>query len=126
MNVNLNQQKGLTFISLVFILAIIGFFVLLALKIGPIYLDHYRVVNAINALKSTPDIQKKSAEEIRSILGKRFDMNYVSTLDVKDIKITQRGAYLKVQAAYEVVQQVIGNASVLVTFDDTIEVGEDR
>ncbi len=126
MNANLNQQKGLTFISLVFILAILGFFVLLALKIGPIYLDHYRVVNAIKALETTPDIQKKSAEEIRSILGKRFDMNYVSTLDVKDIKITQRGSYLKVQAAYEVVQQVIGNASVLVTFDDTIEVGEDR
>lgn len=126
MNVNIKQQKGLTFISLVFILAIVGFFVLLILKIGPIYLDHYRVMNALKALETTPDVQNKSADEIRLILGKRFDMNYVSTLDVKDIKITQRGAYLKVQAAYEVVQQVIGNASVLVTFDDTIEVGDDR
>lgn len=125
MILTMKRQEGLTFISLVFILAIIGFFVLLILKIGPIYLDHYRVVNALKALESTPDIASKSPDEIRLILRKRFDISYVSTIQPKDIQIVQRGSYLKVEAAYEVVEKILGNASVLVTFDDVIEVGED-
>jgi hypothetical protein len=118
------HQQGLTFISLIFILAILGFFVLLILKIGPIYMDHYRVVNALKALETTPGIAQKSPDEIRLMLSKRFNMNYVSTINAKDIQILQHGSYLKVQATYEVVEKIIGNASVLVNFDDKIEVGE--
>lgn len=126
MGLKIKHQQGLTFISLIFILAIIGFFVLLILKVGPIYLDHYRVVNALKALETTPDITQKSPDEIRLMLSKRFNMNYVSTLDVKDIQILQHGSYLKVQADYEVVEKIMGNASVLVHFDDVVEIGENN
>ncbi len=118
------RQKGLTFISLLFVLSILGFFVLLGLKIIPIYLDHSKVVNALKGLESTPELITKSPDEIKMLLGRRFDMNYVSTITTNDIKITKRGTYLKVQIAYEVVEKIMGNASVLVEFDDAIEVGE--
>lgn len=47
MNASTKHQQGLTFISLVFFLGLIAFFVLLGLKIGPIYLDHSKVTNAL-------------------------------------------------------------------------------
>ncbi len=47
MNLSPKRQQGLTFISLVFVLGLIGFFVLLVLKIAPIYLDHSKVVSAL-------------------------------------------------------------------------------
>jgi competence protein ComGC len=125
MNNPLKRQQGLTFISLVFVLAIVGFFVLLTLKIAPIYLDHSKVVNALKGLEATPDLISKSPDEIKLILSKRFSMNYVNAITYNDIKITKRSGYLKVQIAYEVVEKIMGNASVLVEFDNAIEVGED-
>jgi Domain of unknown function (DUF4845) len=121
-------QQGYTLISLIFILGIFGFFVMLGMKIGPIYLDHSKVKSALAAVKEATDIQQKSEEEIRSTLSKRFDMNYVSQVKAEDkhaIKIRKVGNYLKVETDYEVVEKIAGNLSVLVVFNDVIEIGKE-
>jgi hypothetical protein len=99
--------------------------VLLTLKIAPIYIDHSKVVNALAALKETTDIQTKSEQEVRQSLDKRFNMNYVYDVTQKDIKVTKRGNYLKVQIEYETVVNIVGNLSALAEFDDVIEVGQE-
>ena len=123
MNTSPANQQGLTFISLVFILGLIGFFVLLGLKIGPIYLNHSKVVSALADIKKTPDIEVQSESEIRNSLSKRFDINYIDDVTQDDITITRHGNYLKVVIEYEVARKIVGNLSVLVEFNDNIEVG---
>jgi Tfp pilus assembly major pilin PilA len=123
MNIPSKRQQGFTLITLIFFLGVAGFFVLLVLKIGPIYLDHSKVKNALAAVENSTDIQTLSEHEVRSSLEKRFNLNYVAHLDAKDVKITKRGNYLKVEADYEVVEKIAGNLSVLVEFDDKFEVG---
>ncbi|MEI7996154.1 MAG: DUF4845 domain-containing protein [Methylococcaceae bacterium] len=118
------HQQGLTFISLVFVLALIAFFVLLVLKIGPIYLNHSKVVSALAEIEKTPDIEDQSEAEIRGSLNKRFDINYVDDVTQDDIKVTRHNDYLKVAIEYEVVTKIAGNLSVLVEFNDVIEVGK--
>jgi len=124
MNVSPKHQQGLTFISLVFILGLIGFFVLLGLKIGPIYLDHSKVVNALAEIEKTTNIEELSEAEIRDSLNKRFNINYVYDVTQDDISITKYQNYLKVAIEYEVVKKIAGNLSVLVEFNDVIEVGQ--
>lgn len=118
-------QRGYTLISLIFMLGIFAFFVLLGLKIGPIYIDHSKVKNALAAIEKTTDIETLSEQEVRNSLAKRFNLNYVADLNVQDVKIIKRGNYLKVQAKYEVVEKIVGNISVLVEFDDSFEVGKE-
>ncbi|MGR8999960.1 MAG: DUF4845 domain-containing protein [Gammaproteobacteria bacterium] len=125
MNLSPKRQQGLTFISLVFFLGLIAFFVLLGLKIGPIYLDHMKVTNALAEIKKTPDIETKSANEIRENLNKRFNMNYVYDVTQDDITVVKQGNYLKVIIEYEVVKKIAGNLSVLVEFNDFIEAGQE-
>lgn len=117
--------QGYTLISLIFILGILAFFLLLVFKVGPIYLDHSKVVNALAAIEKTTDIETLSEAEIRTSLDKRFNMNYVSDIKAQEVKLTKRGGYLKVEANYEVVEKIMGNLSVLVEFDDVIEVGKE-
>jgi hypothetical protein len=124
MNVSPKRQQGLTFISLVFVLGLIAFFVLLGLKIGPIYLDHSKVVSALEEIKKNSDIEEQSEAEIRDSLRKRFNMNYVNDVTQDEIKITKYQDYLRVAIEYEVVKEIAGNLSVLVEFNDVIEVGE--
>ena len=124
MNVLPKRQHGLTLISIVFILGLIAFFVLLGLKIGPIYLDHSKVVSALAEIEKTPGIEDQSEAEIRNSLSKRFDINYVNDVTQKDITIVRHGSYLKVAIEYEVVRKIAGNLSILVEFNDVIEVGK--
>ncbi len=124
MPISHKRQQGLTFISLVFILGLIAFFVLLGLKIGPIYLDHSKVASVLTEIEETAGIQDKSEAEIRDSLSKRFNINYVSDVTQDDITITKQGNYLKVVIEYEVVRKIAGNLSVLVEFNDVIEVGQ--
>jgi hypothetical protein len=118
------HQQGLTFISLVFILGLIAFFVLLGLKIGPIYLNHSKVVSTLSELKRTPDIEYQSEPEIRNSLSKRFNINYVNDVTQENITITRHENYLKIVIEYEVVKNIAGNLSVLITFNDVMEVNK--
>ena len=124
MNVSPKRQQGLTFISLVFILGLIAFFVLLGLKIGPIYLDHSKVVSALAEIEKTTGIEEQSEAEIRDSLSKRFNINYVYDVTQDDITVTKYQNYLKVAIEYEVVRKIAGNLSVLVAFNNVIEVGQ--
>ena len=124
MNVLPKRQQGLTFISLVFILGLIAFFVLLGLKIGPIYLDHSKVVSVLAEIEKSPDIEQQSEAQIRDSLSKRFNMNYVNDVTQDDITVTKHGNYLKMAIEYEVVRKIAGNLSVLVEFNDAIEAGK--
>ncbi len=120
------HQQGLTFISIIFILGLIAFFVLLALKIVPIYLNHSKVVNAISAVESLDNVEKMSKREIQGALNKRFGMNYVVNVEREDITITKRANYVKVEIEYENVEKLFGNLSVLIEFYDFFEAGEEE
>lgn len=123
MTASLQRQTGLTLISTILLLGLIAFFTLLILKIAPIYIDHSKVVNSLTGLKQTVDIQTKNKNEVWNALDKRFNLNYVYNVTKDDVKITKQGNYLRVEIAYEVVEKIVGNLSVLVEFNEVIEVG---
>jgi hypothetical protein len=50
-------------------------------------------------------------------------MNYIANVTKKDVKITSRPGYLKVQIVYFVKVPFIDTLSIWVDFDNTIEVG---
>jgi hypothetical protein len=125
MTISAKHERGYTFFTLAIILGLIGFFALLVLKIGPIYLDHSKVKSALAAIENTTDVETLTEPEIKSLLQKRFDLNYVNHAKMEDIVVTKRGSYLKVQIVYEVVEKIVGNLSVLVEFDDSFEVGQE-
>lgn len=125
MNSSLKSQQGLTLLSIAFILFLIGFFVLLTLKIVPIYLDHNKVKNALSALEKDPDFLTMSEYEIKKSLDRRFNMNYVYDVTSDDIKVMKGGSYTKVEIEYETIVKIAFNLSVLAEFHDVIEAGGD-
>ncbi|WP_432741808.1 DUF4845 domain-containing protein [Methylobacter sp. G7] len=125
MNSSPKNQQGLTLISIVLILGLIGFFVVLTLKVVPIYLDHGKVKSALAALQAMPDIQTKSEFEIRDSLSKRFNINYVYDVTKDDIKVVKQGNYVKVDIEYETVVKLVDNLSLLAEFHDSFEAGQE-
>lgn len=117
------NQKGMTLISFIVAMVIIAFFTMIILKVGPIYMNHSKVVHALETLKNRPDIEEASKHDVWISLSKQFNMNYIANVTKKDVKITSRPGYLKVQIVYFVKEPFIDTLSIWVDFDNTIEVG---
>ncbi len=121
MNTLRSKQRGMTGLGWLTVLALIGFFSLLILKLAPIYLDHYSVASTIKSLEDEPLVTRKSPGEIRKLLKKRLKINYVSDLPKDAIKIKKTPGMLKVNVDYQVEEQLFGNIALLVSFEEHIE-----
>jgi len=117
-----NRQSGMTLIGFLLMFLLIGFFVLLTVKLAPIYLEHFKVSSTLESLKKEPEIGTKSREDILRMLEKRWEINMVNAVTSKDVVVNRQPGKLTVQIAYEVTTPILGNVDALVYFDDTIEV----
>jgi hypothetical protein len=115
------RQQGLTFISWLVILVVVGFFVLIALKVTPVYMEHFSVKAALESLKNEPLISRKPVSEIRKMLNRRLDMNSIYSLTKDQILIDRRGGVTTVRIKYEERRNIVGNMSLVMSFDDSIE-----
>ncbi len=123
MRQSLSKQNGMTMISTAIVLGVIAFFVLLILKIGPIYFDHFKVRSSLESLTKDQSLGSKSKREIMKLLRSRFDINSVKHITKDEIKITKKGREVKVAIVYEVIENIAGNLDVLISFDEVIEAG---
>lgn len=115
-------QGGMTLIGFLLMFLLIGFFTLLVIKLVPLYLEHFKIVSSLNALKSEPGWAEKSKDEIQKALQRRWDINSVDTVIAnKDVQYSREAGRVKVRVAYEAVTHIMGNVDVLLTFDDMIE-----
>ena len=122
-----SRQKGMTLIGFMLLFVFFGFYVLLALKLGPIYFDYYKVKTSLDSLKKEPDLAEKTPKEIIAVLQKRWDVNDIRRITAEDsVVVEKKSGLVKVQLDYEVEEPVFGNVSALVKFNESITIGESK
>ncbi|MCW8902191.1 MULTISPECIES: DUF4845 domain-containing protein [Sedimenticola] len=103
------------------VIALILFFALLGMKIGPIYLENLTVKDVVESLKEEPLITKRSASEVKSMIMKRLDINGVYDLKSDHVTVKKSPGIMKVDITYQVQKKMVGNIDILVSFSDQIE-----
>lgn len=115
----LRQQRGLTLISGVLILVVIGFVGYVAMQLIPVYLEYFNVVSSLKTLREEPNLHRKSEPEVRELLKRRFfvnDVNRVKATNTKNVKIKRTNTQTAVTIDYEVRVPIIGNLDAIATF----------
>ncbi len=116
-------QRGATFWSLMFFLAVFGFFLFLGFKLLPVYLDDFKVSSAMDSLAKQSDIGAMSKAGVAEALRKRFDIDSVTSVDVnRYLKVEQRGPKKIIRLDYQVTVPLMLNVSALLDFEHTREV----
>lgn len=121
MKSGLTRQRGMTLTGWMTVIALILFFALLGMKIGPIYLENLTVKDVVESLKDEPLITKRSASEVKSMIMKRLDINGVYDLKSDHVTVKKSPGIMKVDITYQVQKQMVGNIEILVSFSDQIE-----
>jgi hypothetical protein len=119
---HMRKQRGVTMIGWIFLLIPIAVLGYAGIRVGPEYLNYYRVVTALKetAKQLEPD-EAITPNSIRSVIEKRFDTGYVDEPKAKDLVITRNetGGW-QVQADYEKTVPLFGNLFLTMSFEKTV------
>lgn len=114
-------QRGMTLLSLLFAIAMFGVVGTLALRLIPVYLNHFKVMASLEALQNQPGWASSSREQILGMLQKRWDIDSVDGLTPRDVLVAKQGHNLQVRVTYDVTKPFFHNIDLVIHFDEVIE-----
>lgn len=115
-----SNQSGLTLISFIIVLAVLGFFAFIGMKLFPIYSEYYGVVRSMKTVQAMPGVAKMTPAKVREMLARNFFTNYTKSVKQTDISIERKGGYI-LRVAYEVREPLIFNLDVVAKFDKSVD-----
>ncbi len=115
-----HKQEGLSALGILVLLAVVGFFLTIATRIGPLYLDNSFVAAALQSLADEP-IHKMSDGQIRRKLQAAFTINSIRDVNAKDTVIERKKTATTVSLDYERRVHFIANVDVVVVFENTYD-----
>jgi len=118
------HQRGMTTIGLILVVGTIGFFVTLAIKLTPVYLESFQISSIFKSLEQDMPMADATNQEIRSSLARRFDVNNIENVKPKQVDIRRKNDRVTALALkYETRVPMFWNIDVVVRFDKDVEVG---
>jgi Domain of unknown function (DUF4845) len=116
------RQRGMTFIGLLCILALVGCIAYAGLRLVPIYLNYMKVSRTMEAVGSEAKGENPDPGNIRRLLERHWAIEDPTGIDVKDIEIVKDESGVSLHAAYDDAAPYIANVSLSVHFDKTVKV----
>jgi hypothetical protein len=114
------RQGGMTLISFLLLLGLLGFCAVVLVRVAPIYFEHYMIRSTLQSLESDRDLRTRSREEIFDLLRRRWEINNIEDVTTGNVKLERGEQSLNLKLQYDVVRHVLGNLDVVVRFDDLV------
>jgi ABC-type dipeptide/oligopeptide/nickel transport system permease component len=117
------RQQGLTLMSFVMVLVIVGFFAVVAMKLFPMYSEFNSLKSIMDAFAQAPGAANMTPAQVYADLERRFDIGYVDSIRKEHIKINRAAGVTTLQIAYEVRKPLFANLDVVGKFDNSVRLG---
>lgn len=117
----LKQQRGMGLYSIAMLFVLLAFLTLIILRLFPIYLNNFKIETHITEIASNPETLQMSKGEIRETLGKRFAVDGVEYINLREnIKIETSGKMKEktIKVDYEAKVKLFYNLSIIAEFRD--------
>lgn len=121
----MKHQQGMTLIGWVIVLALIAFFVTLAIRLVPMYQEYYGVVQIMDDMKTELRNNNLSKNEVQTLLSKRFNIGYISSVKRDDVEVFRgknTGYVTKIVIDYEVRKPFFAQIDLVGHFHKEIDV----
>ncbi len=109
---NSRYQQGITLVSLILVLAVIGAIAVLALKVTPTVTEYFSIKKAIASIKAAGG----SVPEMRAAFNRQAEVGYIDAIDGKDLDIVQDGEGTEISFAYQKTIPLGGPVSLLIDY----------
>ena len=111
------NQRGLTIIGFLLVAAVVVIFALVGVRVLPAYIEYYTVQKALE--QTLADQSNITPQDIRRSLERRISADYVDSVRASDVTVSKDGNTIIASLAWQKIQHLVGNASILLEFEAT-------
>lgn len=115
-----DKQRGITALGAIILVTFIGLFVYAGIRLVPVYLENMKIAGTFSKLSDEFDGQATSRVAILKSMEKRFDVDSVTVITYRDVKVQKTGAGYDLSVEYEHVAPFIANVSFSVKFNNKV------
>ena len=120
-----HHQSGMSILGMLIIGIMVGFFVMVGLRMAPSYFEYLTIREAVTKTATEFDADKKTLRQLRVRMTNLFNTNQVYGYNPDDVKIYRKEGKTYIDANYEARIHVVGRIDAVMNFDDLkFEVGQ--
>ncbi len=112
-------QQGLTLIGFVVVLAVMGCFAYVAMRVIPMYTEFYQIKKSIASAVKEPGVETWDSRGLADKVSRHFEIGYVYSIEPKDVKRTIVNHHAVLSVDYEVRKPLFGNIFLVGHFVDS-------
>lgn len=116
-NQSSRSQRGMTLMSFLVVLAVVGFGAYIAMKLFPMYQEYYSVRTAAKGLANEPGVGDMDPSKIEDLFFRRLYINYSENVKPENVKIERIEGGWNMKVNYEVRRSLVSNLDVVGVFD---------
>lgn len=113
----MRKQQGITLMSFIIVLAVVGFAAFVGMKLFPMYQEYFAVRTALRGLASDPSMGQKSPAQVRDLFFRKLYVSYSDNVKPENVKIERAPNGWNMTVKYEVRKPLVGNLDVVGKFD---------
>lgn len=120
---NQHRQQGLTLITWVIIMGILGLLVVVTLRLFPIYTNAFKIKGILESLTEEPRIYEMDRNSVLKVVDKRININMVDGFDHEYFTITLKDNGNKIfRIKYEDRRPLMANLDAVAKFDYSVTI----
>lgn len=112
------RQRGLGLWGWLYVLFTIGFVALVTMNLIPLYLAEMSIQRVLKAAAQDSGNAGADPTALRAALKTRWDVEGITTLDVRDVKVERHGSGRALSYDYEAKAPLFSNISIVVHFQN--------
>ena len=117
LNTHRNKQRGLTLTGMLFWSVVLVLVAVLGMKVVPVYIENGTIKKNLVAIANETSLQNANAGQIRLAFTKRAQIDNISAITAKDIKITRDKGQNQLRVDYSVNVPLFANISLQIDFE---------
>lgn len=118
---SIRRQAGLSFSALMIIIAVAAFLGIIAIKLIPVYLEYYTVVDVLEQVASQRGVKTEPRSAVWDKINKRLSINNVKSVKSDNFQIKADGRDVTYIIQYEVRKPILGNVDAVVVFNKQVK-----
>lgn len=111
------EQRGMTLVSFIIVLGVVGVFIYMAMKVVPMYSEYYAVKKALDAMAQESSTANADIAQVKAELVRRLEISYSENVKPENVKLVRKDAGWLMTVDYEVRRPLISNLDIVGHFN---------
>lgn len=116
----MRRQQGMTLMSFIIVLAVVGFAAFIGMKLFPMYQEYFAVRSAMKDMAADPGAAARTPAQLKDLFFRKLYINYSENVKPSDVSFERASnGSVQMNVKYEVRRPLLGNLDIVGKFESS-------